>query len=236
MMIVTNNINYIDLERGNSAYIHQHENPVPLVLLSGGLDSTFLAFKLLKETDIDILYVEGRQDPNKAKAEKRALETIIPTLKANSDFKIVNCFIAKNVDLGFIRMQFAQPTYWLFSALHAYNDKIHSKVCMAYINGDGISSSLPYLKKAWDNLAAVVKFKAVPLEFTLELYTKLDILNLLPKEYIDNSWSCELPVVDDVIQNVPQFEPCGKCPACITRKVEEFRQSLLNDDTVKDKT
>jgi 7-cyano-7-deazaguanine synthase in queuosine biosynthesis len=227
-MIVTAPVKFFNLDVDDNGYVHQHEDPVPLVLLSGGLDSTFLAFKLLKETNIDILYIEGRQDPNKVKAEIKALDTIVSTLNANSEFKIVNCFLAKTVDLGFNRMLFSQPSYWLFSTLHAYSEKIHSKVCMSYVVGDGISSMLPYLKTAWDNLSFALKHKPIPLEFPLQLYSKTEILNSLPKEYVEHTWSCELPIVDETIENVPKFTPCQKCTACITRKVEEFRISLLD--------
>lgn len=224
MLIVNSCVNFLSLEPADQAKAQTEGGPVPLVLLSGGLDSTYLAYEFLKAGDIDILYIDSRQTSNKVNAEKKALQTIVHTLNANSEHKIRNCFLASAVDLGFVRMQFQQAGYWIFSALQAFDDRLHNKVCMSYVSGDSILASLSGIKSAWWDLASSIKMQPIPLEFPLQFVTKAQILTRMPQQLIDLTWSCENPISDAAFIG---YEACGYCDPCVTKKVELYRQSLL---------
>jgi len=226
MLIVSNCVNFLSLEPSDQAKAQTEGGAIPLVLLSGGLDSTYLAYEFLKFGDIDILYIDGRQVSNKVNAEKKALQTIIHTLNANSKHKIRNRFLATTVDLGFVRMQFQQAGYWIFSAMQAFDDRLHNKVCLSYVSGDSILASLSSIKSAWWDLASSIKMQPIPLEFPLQFVTKAQILTNMPQELIDLTWSCETPMSDEAIDG---YIACGYCDPCVTKKVELYRQSLLSN-------
>lgn len=203
---------------------------VPLVLLSGGLDSTYLAYLLLQTTDIDILYIDGRQSFDKVQAEKKALTSIIPLLNEIGNHKVRNLFLFQARDSGFEHLLFQQAGYWFFGALQSYIGSFHSKVCMSYVQGDGINPNLHDFSKAWDHLTAAIKRTSIPLEFPLVLNSKEEILHRLPTNIRDEVWTCETPEVLTNPQDfVKDYKPCGKCVACVTLKVEKLRYSINHE-------
>lgn len=48
--------------------------------------------------------------------------------------------------------------------------------------------------------------------------TKEEIMDLLPKDLLELTWSCRVPIYDSKIK---QFLPCGNCITC--REIEEIK-------------
>lgn len=215
----------------------------PLILFSGGNDSTFLLYETLTNTDAHVLYVEGNQNSDKVRAELKAREAIKEWLNENtlhrvlSDTKYINSVYASDITYGnergtdvFNAVTLAQPVSWLMSALYHYNPVIHSCVQLAYLCGDDIAASLTTLQYAWDHLCFSVKQQSVPIQFPLKNYRKSYILENLPKELANLTWVCELPVPKENSDSKEQeLIPCGRCIACTNLKIEEYRKTLIHE-------
>ena len=204
-----------------------YNDKVPLLLLSGGLDSTYLLYNLLKTTDVDVLYINGNQNPDKITMELLAIDKIISWFSVknkHNEFQEIKYSIrnfykvdANTSDLEY--MGFAQPLSWMFGAIAKYNPNVHSSVKIAYVSGDQISSSLFYLKTAWENLTNVIKTKSIPLEFPLETINKRFILKNIPIPLLKLIWFCELPVKK---KRNKYFSACNQCGPCVRHQLELY--------------
>jgi hypothetical protein len=165
----------------------------PLVLLSGGLDSTYLVSELLKQIPVDTMYIKASLLPQKAECELLARQKIIDYFNANNDNKIVK----DNVhDIGHaivMGTNLPQPLFWFYAAMTMYNSDIHSCVCIGYVTGDAVCQYLDRLEAAWNQINPVVKKEHVPLLFPLRNLRKRDILTKLPAEIEKMTLVCERP-------------------------------------------
>lgn len=195
------------------------KNGRPLVLLSGGLDSTYLAFSLLQKTDIDVLYVKGRQSPLKIEAELQALENIYSYFKEFCPYRIINIFVSDVSHYYFddSNIKFAQPSIWLFAAVNVIR-KSHSSLQMAYVLGDQITRYIDRISATWDNLISFTRHSDQKVEFPLLESDKETIINNIPGELRKLTWTCELP---RKLKN-GKFKECNHCPACIGKQFYVF--------------
>lgn len=196
----------------------------PLVLFTGGLDSTALIYRYaVTKTPIDVFYIVGSQNARKAKIEIETRKKILQYIKDNVEGSSIN-------DLGVIRnmidsscnkhVRLAQPSQWLLYTMLVV-DQTHSKVDIAYVRGDCVLPFLERLERAWNELWVVTKnIPLVPLAFPFQHTSKVTFFLNLPKDLIDLTWTCERPTTDD--------KACGVCGTCINRKVEEYRHSLID--------
>lgn len=193
--------------------------PVPLLLFSGGLDSTWLLANMLETTDVDILYVTGPQLGAKAVAEQAAQKRILAWVKKNRPYSVRNVFdmqTGNGVPVG-VQYRFAQVLPWFYAAMtHATADR-HTRVIIAYVQGDGVARHLTELRWAWDYLKVVVMERPVELTFPLQDCSKADLIDTIPADLYKLIWFCETPV---------KRKQCGFCTPCITHKVERLRLEL----------
>lgn len=201
------------------------DGPVPLVLFSGGLDSTYLLSQLLMETEVEVLYVRGPQGHDKERMEDLARSNILDWMAEHRPYRVreINSF---RLPIGMVTnddVAFQQVLPWLYAALCTVNGKRHSKVVISYVLGDQISQELGNLQAAWTSLVAATHHRGAPLEFPLSYVSKQTILEELPESLYEHVWYCELP--DDGL-------PCGKCPACITHESELHKRALKNAFTL----
>ncbi len=195
---------------------HYYDRKLPLVLLTGGADSTLLAYKLLQTSPIDILYITGNQCPKKVIAEQAAIVKIVKWLNANCHFKVRHddaCTMTID-PLG--HSAFAQPPAWLFGTLFNCRHSVRESVNMAYVCGDQFSQHTKTIAEIWDKLCEVSLYVKIPLLFPLITYRKTDVYNSLPIPLRKLIWSCELPVAT---AKADQFKQCGVCAACKTRLI-----------------
>lgn len=212
----------------------------PLILLSGGVDSTYLAQKAVETGyGFDRLYIRGGQGTDKIRAEKMAITDIVSKLdgmlaERRQDLQY-SCVMREAIveheyhnHALFPSAGFTQAYAWFFGAMSAANPSHHSSVQIGYISGDQITPALWRLKQAWELLWPVFKLgELVPLEFPLaEAYrTKAHVLEALDRDLYKLCWVCELPVEKTLDEKTVYLE-CGNCPACVNRKVEKMRLEL----------
>lgn len=219
----------------------------PLILLSGGVDSTLLAQIAVKTGyGFDYIYVRGGQGPDKIAAETAAVKEIaakLDAILAERRQDLAYSCTKKEAVVGFDSFfeknfpsrGFLQAYAWFFGAMSAADPANHSSVQIGYIAGDQISPALHRLKTAWELLWPIFKLgELVPLEFPLadEYRTKAYVLENIDPELYTLCWACEIPE-QSVLEEKTVYLECGKCPGCVGRKVELLRMELTRPrDTI----
>lgn len=206
-------------------------NKVPLILLSGGLDSSFLLQEKLKEGDVEVLYITGLLGEDKMHEEKERRERIIKILEKDTSNRVRK---RHTVDLGVIPFgdmadgALSQPSMWMFGALMVSDANRHSELCIGYVLGDHISSNLGHVTNAWTALQSFSKRSGnVEVTFPLMYHAKDDILRLIHPEVMRHIWYCEAPrknIKTINVETIPEalgveytrIRPCGKCGSCLT--------------------
>lgn len=191
----------------------------PLLLFSGGLDSTYLLYWLLSESDVYTLYVNCGQGELKVSQELKARQKIIKELYKLNEInnRVLESYCVDNFktinNIGNGDIAFKQVISWLIAAIHIVDPRIHSEVQIAYVIGDQITPLADTLKSIWENLwkVAHVGKEFVPLKFKLleHFLTKPDILNRLLPSVVDKVWVCEKPV-----KVGRKIIPCNSCAPC----------------------
>lgn len=194
----------------------------PLILFSGGLDSTYLLWQRLQTTNVEVLYIRGPQGEDKTEMEDKARERIREWLctKGKTPYSILKTY---DVEMPHGDQSqdntFSQLLPWFYAALNKSTGYRHSCVEMAYVMGDQISYFLNDIARAWDTLAWAIKGAPVELKFPLIMKHKHAMIKEMPTELYNLIWYCELP---------ENKEACGKCPACYTHRNALF----IHDNTI----
>lgn len=207
----------------------------PLIVFSGGMDSTYLLWKALEQGNVHTCYLNATQSQDKVPMEIAARKLITPVLERLTGNKVLTDSVLnynkgkklyvttdgydQNVnDPSPEDMTWGQAYLWIFGLLQLSNYRIHSEIQMGYILGDSISCRLDNIQQAWYHLQMFSKYKPLELNFPISLREKSQILDELPRELIRHIWTCELPAVSVDAFHEKTYEPCGHCHACRERK------------------
>jgi len=208
----------------------EEPDKVPLLLFSGGLDSSYQLQRYLEQGDVETLYVTGSQHPTKTVKEREVRQRIIKVLEERTGNRVLKDHHVEVKELfsSYPQSTFKQPMMWLNAALHVVNSRKHSHLSIAYVAGDQIACKIPYLINAWDNMQYVCKEEHVPVRFPLEVTTKQMILKEIWSEVIQHVWVCETPRMwkdgrelylwnsDFTAHQTDTIKACGDCLPCLT--------------------
>lgn len=200
------------------------DNRRPLLLFSGGQDSTYMLQDQLLKGNVYTLYVTGGQHPDKVVKEKEARKKIIRRLEMRTGNRVLEDY---QIDVGthFGSMHdsaFKQPIMWLNGALMVSNAQIHSELMIAYVAGDQVNPHVGDIGAAWNELQKFSKASGqIPLRFPHIYLRKNEVMRFLFPEVAQYTWVCEMP------GNVKgQLRPCGGktygCEACKTLKAQLY--------------
>ncbi|BEG72489.1 7-cyano-7-deazaguanine synthase [Pseudomonas phage PA1C] len=183
----------------------------PLILFSGGLDSTYMLQQYLQKGSVDVMYINAGQDEEKMKLELRQRQVILEKFSEFYPYKVQAQYERlKSTQLQGDNTKWSQVAPWLFGALAIADSARHSKLMIGYVSDDGayFGSHLRYIEDAWYNLQKVSCVNdPIPIEFPLLGMTKVDILRDLDKRVLNDIWICETPTNE---------KHCGKCKPCVT--------------------
>lgn len=220
------------------------DNRYPLIVFSGGLDSTCVLDRAMSEnTYVDIMYVIGNQHPNKSVIELDRRETIKNILRK----KHPNCTIGQDTIFDMnssIRMRpyvdgkLDQISTWLYAAMYVANGNDHSQVQMGYLYSDSSSVYHRDMQKAWDILMEVTKHNPVPLVFPIEKFGKREIvrhMSMDEPELFEAAWWCEDPNTIEQADDHILFSECGHCTPCTTMQQQLLLRALKNHDIGKNR-
>lgn len=190
---------------------------IPLILFSGGLDSTALVASALQKGQCDVMYADGGQHPEKVKQELRARREIIEYLNATSPHKVRQDYrVPQHISFASAPgNRYSQPAAWLFTALNVIDYDEHSELQVGYVYDDGgFCRWLPNIANAWRELQTFSRWHdPIPVDWPLIDKSKVQILRDIDPELINMIWVCEQP--ETVEGNVKQ---CGKCRPCKTAR------------------
>ena len=189
----------------------------PLVLWSGGTDSTCLVIDLLQQNDIDIMYVNLDNNVKQQRQEKKAITKLKCIIKdANLKGQIINehAFGYESIDVS--KSVYAQPALWVVAASYIADVKMHDSVQVAFVKHDDAwhyKTEIHNVYNAMNNL--ICDGDIVPLTFPYEWNTKVDLVDnmesfMYHKQVMNLIYYCESG----------EKEHCGECPSCKRHKSE----------------
>lgn len=184
-----------------------------LVLWSGGLDSTYLVWKLLNEGHSVMVArcVIGGNEYQRQREEK-ARNELFPLFKNFSNFEYVDNTVA--VDIASVcgpkndNNILPQIPALLVTALYSVGRSI-DRVALGYVMNDDAISFLDDIKGVFNSFKNLMWNQNIEIEFPLAKISKVTILYNLPKEYLERVSYCE---------NNDSIKVCGKCPSCKRHK------------------
>lgn len=187
-----------------------------LILFSGGIDSTYLAYDLLKNTkdDIHLHHVNFRNCiEHRSESELKAVPFIVTYLKTIRDFKYTDSAFDFR---GFNRIGWDTDTAVYVGAKVSMNINGPVKVAIGTNKKDiEVTPKIRYeggvLQTLFESVIVSTGSTKQPktLEFPLEDMYKESMIKLMPKRLLDLTWSCRSPKQVGVA--------CGKCGSCRER-------------------
>jgi 7-cyano-7-deazaguanine synthase in queuosine biosynthesis len=188
-----------------------------LVPFSGGLDSTYLVWKLLKEGHkVYTVYFKLLNNDSKIKMEQFSRDLLIkkfdkefPSLHHDTcvDFE---CRI-HNHKVGYTM---AQVPIWILGSFFSCSNTI-DEISIAYVMNDDAISYLSEIRKLYNSYKFLAHHKLPVLNFPLSKIKKQEILHNLPQEYKDLTVSCEAPYfLKWKNKKVVEYSFCGSCVPC----------------------
>lgn len=205
----------------------------PLVLYSGGLDSTYLiTLKINAKTPFDVLYVKGGQHYLKTAEELQMREKLLGWLKQQPDNPRVSEY---EVDLdwnnclkvgGPAHVPLTQPQTWLFAAFRAFDPDRHSSLQAGYVDGEG--DKREHMLAIWNGLCQLVYDKTFPLEFPLLRFPKTVVLDRISTNAFDYVWVCENPRRASGVTY-----RCGHCKPCRRMDATFLEHPAYNSDILQ---
>lgn len=202
---------------------------IPLVLFSGGLDSTYLvSYMLSEEGPIDILYVNGGQHPEKIRLELEHRDRLIAQLNEYYPNKIrctYECLKQTYFHSG-INKKWNQPNAWMQGAFHVIDPELHSCIRLAYVSDDGahFGYHLKHLEQQWRSMQELgFNGDPIPIDFPLLAYTKLNVMEEIDKRLLPNVWVCEAP---------SDGKACQSCNPCMLANETLAKYKAKHGETV----
>ena len=215
----------------------------PLLVFSGGMDSSYMLWKQLEQGDVHTCYIKATQSQEKIEMELAAREKIIKFFEDKTGREVLsdtivdlgNAFVASRTNAGIWKESwnnnvpdhtFSQALVWPFGLQFAADGQRHSEVCLGYVMGDQFAMHLGDMEAAWRHTCNFARYEPIPMRFPLMYKTKDRILAEMPLEIIPDLWICELSKsVDD------RMVACEKCPACETMAKTVFIWERRNERT-----
>jgi hypothetical protein len=192
------------------------------VLFSGGLDSTYLVWKNLKDGNIvQPIYIEIENNGNKTKLEKNRIELLFNEFSEEFSLDLIKSIkypLIVSVNGGFNSMLLKQVPIWIMGLLTSQNNSHHyndiTELQISYVSGDDAMSYLSEINSIYKAYNKMSAHPLVPLKFPMSKTSKYEITNELPQNYLDLIVSCEEPKNLNDKSEIYDYDPCGYCAAC----------------------
>lgn len=196
------------------------------VLFSGGLDSTYLVWKNLKEGNMVFpIYVEIENNENKTILEKNRIELIWKELKkefnestdiwSGGNLRSIHYAIKVGVHANEGSLYFKQMPIWLFSVVFLQGMNV-DEVQIGYVSNDDAISYLDDIQNIYKSYQAISE-PMKPLVFPLTKKKKFDMASELPEQYRKLVVTCENPrIISKPNAEFIEYEPCCECVPCKT--------------------
>jgi len=187
-----------------------------LVSWSSGLDSTYMIYKALSEGhNVLASYTMLANNSEKSMVESQQVNRLSKLFER--DFpKTYKGVIKENI---FHMNQknsliFKQIPIWITSLLYTINSDI-DEVYIGIVLYDDTNAFKKEIRKIWKSYQSIISYKLPKLRFPIHKMDKVQFTRILPKEYLQNVFYCEHPIIVDKTdkENII-YKPCHKCTVC----------------------
>lgn len=190
------------------------------VLFSGGLDSTYLVWKNLKDgNEVTPIYVEIENNETKSIIEKNRVKLLRTEFakEFNSENRLIHDVkfaIKVSVHANEGSLYFKQLPIWLFSVVFLQGMDNIDEIQIGYVSNDDAISYLDDIQniyKSYQTISEPMK----PLVFPLTKMKKCMMAKELPKQYFDLIFSCEnAKIIGNKDDEIIKYEACCDCVPC----------------------
>lgn len=191
------------------------------VLFSGGLDSTYLVWKNLKEgNEVQPVYIEIQNNAAKTMLEKNRIELLFEKFaeefnKSYDERKIHEIIYVAKVHITYSEysLYFKQLPIWIFGMSFLQSMKV-DEIQIGYVMNDDAISYLNEIKRIYMSYSGICK-SMIKLKFPIIKSHKSEMVRELPKKYLNLIISCENPsIVGSEDEKIIKYRPCCECGAC----------------------
>jgi 7-cyano-7-deazaguanine synthase in queuosine biosynthesis len=197
-----------------------------VVLFSGGCDSTFVLYNLLKEHEHDSEYITAlsvnhcqvpaiNQNKNARELFKKEMN------KRELCYKVSFCEIDIKNSCGEVQdiTGLSQPIIWaVIAMLYVRNGET---IYFGYHSGDDFWQHRNEFEDAIKN-ACKICGKDITIKYPLQFLSKADIVQSLKlRGLYDLCWYCEYPTVES--------KPCGNCVPCRTHRTALWQNETFGN-------
>jgi hypothetical protein len=195
------------------------------ILFSGGLDSTYLMWKNLKDgNEVFPIYIEIENNETKSIMEKNRIKLLCKEFskefdgnKSMFERKLVHDIeyaIKVSVHANEGSLYFKQVPIWLFSVVFLQGMPNIEEIQIGYVaNDDAISylDDIQNIYKSYQTISEPMK----PLVFPLTKKKKRDMAHELPPQYLRLIFSCEnAKIIGSKDAEIIKYEACCDCVPC----------------------
>lgn len=200
-----------------------------LITWSGGLDSTYLVYKNLKEGNMVIpVYLSIENNGSKVESEKKSIEKmyeVFKEMKLDGHLEPLRDDFTMGVNNA-SNLKFAQIPIWICGILYSSWDHI-DEIQMGYVMNDDAVSYVGDIKKIFRSYKDIIhdEYSKIKLTFPLLKMGKKQIWNEMPDVLRQKTVFCECPYED---------KDCGECETCKRYEYEglflKYERNSLNED------
>lgn len=190
------------------------------ILFSGGLDSTYLVWKNLKDGNtVKPIYIDLLNNSDKSKIEKQQTNVLYYEFKKEFGKLIEPIDIVASVSIQKSwGVSFPQPFLWT-TLIPFINSSSYDEIQIGYVINDDAISFLSEIKKLYKASQPFLHEKLIPLKFPIIKEYKGTIIRELPIQYVKYITSCEAPNIKNFSMRINGmkcmfFSPCKHCVSC----------------------
>ena len=192
------------------------------VLFSGGLDSTYLVWKNLKDgNEVVPIYIEITNNTTKTILEKNRIELLFKEFadeyntEDNHKIDCIQYVVQVGVCASEDSLYFKQVPVWIVGLMFCQSMGV-DELQIGYVGNDDAISYLDDIKKIYKSYGSIQE-KLTPLTFPLMKERKLELGHELPERYREFIFSCEnATIIGSETAEFIEYKPCCTCGACRT--------------------
>jgi 7-cyano-7-deazaguanine synthase in queuosine biosynthesis len=185
------------------------ENKHPLILFTGGMDSSLLLKQKLKESHCDVFYLIDTTNPAKVAKEQAAQAAIIAEYSLGR-FHVAKRFVAEAPIISSAHDEDRNLFGRLMVAVNQVVDpNRHSAVYCGGVRQDSFYHFRQTTANLWSELNRLTHWRNVHIEFPYIYKDKEFVLTSLDEFTVKKVWVCDHPFT-----NGGQIKRCGYCSAC----------------------
>lgn len=203
------------------------------VLFSGGLDSTYLVWKNLKDgNEVIPIYVEIQNNEVKTKLEKNRVKLLCKEFAKEFDanksmfekkqLHDVEFAISVGVHANEGSLYFKQMPIWIFSIVFLQGISEIDEIQIGYVSNDDAISYLDDIQNIYKSYQAICE-PMKPLVFPLTKNKKYLMAHELPPQYLKLIFSCEnAKIIGSEDAEIIKYEACCECVPCKRIIAEDY--------------